>query len=87
MPDRCRTCKAPLRWAHLVRSGRPHPLDAEPSKRGNVRLVGDGRAQLLTGPELIEARAAGAALFVSHFATCPDRADWRRGKRGNGARQ
>jgi hypothetical protein len=86
MPDRCRTCKAEVRWARLARSGRPHPLDAVPSKRGNLRLLDDGRAELLAGPELVAVRTAGAELFVSHFTSCPDCAEWRRWQRGNGAR-
>lgn len=82
MPDRCRTCKAPVRWARMARSGKPHPLDADPSPRGNMRLCGNGHAELLTGSELLEARAAGTSLFLSHFASCPDRADWRAQRHG-----
>lgn len=85
MPDKYRTCKAAVRWGRLSRSGRPHPLDTEPREHGNVRLFGDGMAELLTWTELLAARAAGAELFVSHVASCPDRTDWRLGYRANGA--
>lgn len=63
----CRSCGAPIQWAHTATGGRM-PLDPEPVPHGNVRLV-DGVAHVLS---------RGAAWdgveprYRSHFATCPN---------------
>lgn len=78
MPDHCQTCKAPIRWTRMLRTGRAHPLDAAPTPTGSVRLVDADAGELLIGPELARARDAGIELYASHFATCPE---WRRAGR------
>jgi hypothetical protein len=75
--DVCRSCKAPIRWARMIGSGKPNPLDVDPSDQGNVVIHEDGRAEALNREQVAEARAAGATLYLSHFATCPDRQTWR----------
>ena len=71
MPGRCRTCTAPLRWARMARTGRPHPLDLDATERGTVKLLGDGRGEVLTGPELLQARDAGVELFLEPLRDLP----------------
>jgi hypothetical protein len=74
MSDRCRSCKAPIRWAVTVEHNRPIPLDADPHPDGNIRLVaahdrgGAPRAMVIAA----DAREQLAGeLYRSHFATCP----------------
>jgi hypothetical protein len=58
-------------------SGKLAPVDAEPSPIGTIRISNDA-AEVLTGKDRRHALDAGVELFLSHFATCPDREDWRR---------
>jgi len=80
---RCTACGASLVFAVLA-SGKRIPMDPEPSDRGNVacRIV-EGRglvAHVFGKADATEARAAGAVLYLSHFATCPDVARFRNRK-------
>lgn len=83
--DRCRSCNAPIRWAVSLASGKALPLDEAPTDRGNVWLHEAGEeggnvdvAEVLAGDKLGRARNAGVALYLSHFATCPDAGKWRK---------
>jgi hypothetical protein len=78
---RCRTCGAEIRWVS-THAGRRMPIDAWPSKAGNVQLIADDGsvvAEVLRAGRAVEARARGLELFVAHFATCPDAENHRRG--------
>jgi hypothetical protein len=77
---KCRSCGAAIRWVVVAGSGKRMPLDAEPSERGNVRVAGNGEAHILDAVFAADARSAGVPLFLSHFATCPEAAQHRRGK-------
>jgi hypothetical protein len=66
----CRTCHTPIIWAKTP-SGRPMPLDAEPSPQGNIVLRMDGIA--IVGGE-------GSLRYTSHFANCPQAAQHRRAR-------
>lgn len=72
-------CGAEIVWAESVASGKPMPLDALPNPAdGNVRILEDGKAQVLGPNAAEEARAAGEELRTSHHFTCPDADRWRR---------
>jgi len=43
MPDRCRTCKAPIKVAIERESGQPIRLDHDPRPDGTIRLAGARR--------------------------------------------
>lgn len=73
----CRTCDARVIWADQP-NGRPLILDYDPSPNGNVRLR-KGQAEVLGKDAAAEARLAGEELYISHFATCPQAAKWRKG--------
>jgi hypothetical protein len=75
----CASCKAPILWVLTV-NGRKMPLDAEPSERGNVHLLSDGRAEVLTKEHLETAKMHKQTLYTSHFATCVNAALHRRAK-------
>lgn len=79
----CRSCRAPVTWVTLP-SGKTMPLDAEPAADGNVALLSAGRAIVLTAGELSEERQLmppfRRKLYRSHFSTCPQAKQFRRGK-------
>ncbi len=69
--SRCRSCQAEIIWA-ITEAGKRIPLDDEPALETPAGLFtldsnwpGEG------GPRAISA-AAGARLYRSHFATCPN---------------
>lgn len=81
----CRSCGASITWA-VAESGKRIPVDAQPVANGNLRLSqepGDGSFTIqrarVTGStiDLLDPTDDGAR-YVSHYATCPDAADWRR---------
>lgn len=70
----CRGCKAHVRWVVMAKTGKKNPLDPEPSDEGNVIVDLDtGQAETQTHEQAQLLREAGAALYISHFATCPER--------------
>lgn len=61
--DRCKSCGAEIRWVKIEKSGRAMPVNAEALK---VVVLGDRMEwKVISG-------------YTSHFATCPDAADWRK---------
>lgn len=80
----CRSCSAAVFFARNPASGRNLILNAAPdSGKGTVRVEstpdGTGRiATVLSGADLENARARREALYLSHHATCPASASWRR---------
>lgn len=69
----CRSCGAPIRWVK-TEAGKAMPLDAEPAVDGNICLE-DGVAHYV--PRHDNDSKAGP-YFKSHFATCPQRKQWRK---------
>lgn len=86
---RCRACPAQIRWV-VMASGKRNPLNVEPdAERGNVLIIESevdadlygvavGRAVALGPLEASAEREKGSDLFLSHFATCPNRGQFRR---------
>lgn len=79
----CSKCPATVKWvSHEKKIGTETRtsrliIDAEPSERGNI-LVANGTGRVLTHQDLAAARAAGTPLHISHFATCPQAASFRK---------
>jgi hypothetical protein len=82
----CKSCGTDIVWAVSER-GRRMPVDAERRPDGNIvlshRRVGEPPVALVQSAESIErlrqqAPAHEVALFVSHFATCPNAAKHRK---------
>lgn len=83
----CRSCGARVVWARTV-EGKAVPLDADRNPAGNIVLLPDrGTGSRLAiyrrkgDPpiDVILARTSDAdGPFTSHFATCPDRDQWRK---------
>jgi len=74
----CRSCGAGIAWG-LTAAGKRIPLNIPADlDRGNVALGDDGAARVLGPADAAAARAAGAQLYLSHFATCPNGAAHRK---------
>ena len=69
MNDRCRRCRAQIKWAR-TENGKAMPLDFHPNQDGNIELV-NGIAVVLGGDNLAHARETNTVLHMPHFATCP----------------
>lgn len=65
----CRSCKAPILWVTMAKSGKANPLDPAPCKEGNI-IIRDGKGVTLPKIE----REDYGDLYLSHFVTCPNRA-------------
>ena len=61
MADHCRSCGAPIEWAHTAKGSRM-PLDIESSRDANI-IVEGGIARIVK---------PGEGVRTSHFATCPN---------------
>ena len=74
VPTTCRSCGAPIEWRQTAATGKLIPLDLEPRTDGNLVVTGGlaSQAKMFDPPE---------SRRVSHFATCPQAAKWRRGKK------
>lgn len=78
----CQSCRSEIRWV-LSANGKPMPIDAVPSPRGNLRvrdqLSEDGHAvvDVVSGAAREALRARGQA-YLSHHATCPHGRQWQR---------
>lgn len=72
MADRCRSCKAPVRWA-ITATGRLMPLNLEPDDNGEWAIAKADRAgtpRVIYVPPARREDYAGS-LYVPHWATCP----------------
>jgi hypothetical protein len=74
MASMCGTCGAHITWARTP-SGRPIPLDPEPVVGGNIRVEDPGGACTAR----IE-KPSDNPLYMTHFVTCPDAKEHRRGR-------
>lgn len=68
--DRCRSCGAPVVWAH-TENGQRIPVDPQPITGGNLLLVG-----LTDPPRVVYDKRHGT--HRTHFASCPHAKQWRR---------
>lgn len=71
-------CGAQILWAE-TEDGKRAPFDREPDPSGNRVLLGRGpsRPPLAVPPARV-VMCPDDCLYVSHFATCPDAAAYRR---------
>lgn len=70
---RCRSCGARIIWCSTVR-GKSMPVDWAPSDDGNLIIDGDGVARVI---DLLSPK--DSPRHKSHFATCPDADEHRKG--------
>lgn len=75
--EECSTCHAPIIWAITERDKRA-PFDAEPAAGGTAILSWSAGETAVHSRILRVAQREGRTdLRLSHFATCPDAAEWR----------
>lgn len=82
--NECNSCGAPVTWATNDSSGKPAPIDTAPVENGNVVMLGvNGRGEhtyhVLTKADRAEGTHDFRQKFTSHFATCPESKQHRRG--------
>jgi hypothetical protein len=82
MADTCRSCGQPIVWA-VTRDGKRMPVDPDPDPEGNLVLTANLLGDHLVVP-VADLERGGAPIVdsdrrVSHFASCPNAASWRRG--------
>lgn len=77
---RCSSCQAEIVWTHTL-TGERMPIDLRPSPIGNIRIDVRGVQLVATvtpdsTPDMFDSTDSGIR-YVSHFATCPQAAEWR----------
>lgn len=81
----CRSCGAEIEWVVVSKSGKNMPIDVIPTDTGNIAKLPTTDAA--TGNKLVEYVMQGGMLgdhrelYVSHFATCPNADQHRKGRR------
>lgn len=78
MTDRCRSCGVAIDWRRNDATGKPAPIDADPSPDGNVILLWDGSYHVLRRSD--PTPAADVPRFFSHLKTCRDAKTWKEGR-------
>lgn len=77
-PQNCRSCGAAIYWLKHVNTGRPAPVDANPSPNGNIVIELEGGTYGICGKDVAcQLGYMGEERYVNHFATCPMAAEWR----------
>ena len=80
MTDHCRSCGAAIIWAY-TRTGKPMPVEAAITTwpdTGNITLHRPGGPGTKLEAKVMATPAPG--LRRSHFVTCPQHREWRRGR-------
>lgn len=75
----CRSCDAEIEWAR-TEHGKSIPLDVGTRADGNIRVVSRVATERGMAP-LIRYVGRGEGDRVSHFATCPNATEHRKGNR------
>jgi hypothetical protein len=83
-PSTCRSCGAAVVWATMIPSGKANPLDATPTPGGNTFawVVGDKLEAENAARKTERVQRAierNQNRYTSHFATCPNAKEHRRG--------
>ena len=69
MAYQCRKCGKETLWLKHKESGKPAPIEAEPSPNGNIFISGE-LYRIATKKEIVKAKEIGKPLYLNHFATC-----------------
>jgi hypothetical protein len=87
----CRSCHAAVIWvateATETKPSRRMPVDADPTRPGkalvveNGNLVFTGQQDGTSGSWIVRYVPSGRGKHLSHFATCPNATQHRKGKR------
>lgn len=80
-PAKCRSCGAPVLWAQWEQSGKRMPVDFHHVPDGSLVLTlrGGAYGTLLVEKYYHPKHGTGRNRYVSHFVTCPNATQHRRG--------
>lgn len=79
-PGKCRSCQAAILWVKWPKSGKKMPVDKDPVPNGNVVLTLKQSLNELHAEKFNPGvHASGRNRYVSHFTTCPQSSEHRRG--------
>lgn len=71
--ENCKSCGAKILWLKHFQTGSKNPIDAAPSKEGNLVISRElGQYRTATENEKDIARTHNKNLYISHLATCPN---------------
>ena len=73
----CRSCRAPMFFVTIAKTGKNMPVDAAPAPDGTIVLI-DPKTAVVLGPEA--AALETGRRYRPHWATCPDSQAWRRAR-------
>jgi hypothetical protein len=76
--SRCRACGAEIMFAPSAATGKLIPINIQPEKR--IVFVDAALGVIQDGPT---GKAKVVSTFISHFATCPNAANFRKGAPAN----
>lgn len=77
----CRACGASIRWVVMAETGNRNPLNLHPDDdKGNVWIDKVGVGHVANEEQRTQARERKYPLFLSHFATCPEAARFKKAK-------
>jgi hypothetical protein len=65
----CRECQAEVIMARHIGTGKPAPIEAQPSDDGNILVTGD-TYEVVKKEEREMVKRRGFVLRKNHFATC-----------------
>ncbi len=68
--EHCGSCETPIYWLNHERTGKPAPIEAEPSPTGNIDIDLEAKTYRVI-PRAMLAVGHGPA-HLNHFASCPD---------------
>lgn len=73
----CKSCKAQIVWRKHAKSRLSAPIDVVPKPGGNITILDGQTYDVVTDPDEIARRLD---LHWNHFATCPTKAQHKKGK-------
>ena len=79
--EACRSCQAPIIWAVSTATRKPMPVDEAVTPDGNVEICVRLGNQVIATVHPVGGLfpATDQPLRKSHFATCPQADEWRKG--------
>ncbi len=78
-PSKCRSCSAPVLWVTWA-SEKKMPIDTTPSPVGNVVVTHRQKENVLFVEKFDPALHENRKRYTSHFSTCPNADQHRKGK-------
>jgi hypothetical protein len=89
----CQSCGASFFWAIHERTGRPAPVNADPTADGNIAIRFETAHNGIQAVYRVLGKSENydGARYTNHWMDCPDREEWRRqlaeGRPSKGARR